>query len=362
VNTLTIHYLKKALCLAELRRGFCAPNPSVGAVLVKNGQMIAEAYHWASGFPHAEAEILNTMDAKLAHGATLYVTLQPCCHTNKKTPPCTRLIIEKKLSKVIYGFRDPNPAVGNHSDAELECAGIACIHHPIPEITRFYLSYQFWWQHHRPFVTAKLAISLDGKIAGSQGQRLQLTGEATQQFTHEQRLRSDALLTTAKTILHDNPLLNVRIGEHTYAKPLYILDKNLNTPVSANIFNSASQITLFHDRDLSSQCEKKFFCHQNKTRCFPLPTYAGGFNLVELLRQIGKAGYHDLWVEAGGLCFQAFAQEQLLQRAFIYVAPRWLGQRAQNAFSSARVLHHAKCTPPFSLGTDACFEFNWYVK
>ncbi|MES2141356.1 MAG: bifunctional diaminohydroxyphosphoribosylaminopyrimidine deaminase/5-amino-6-(5-phosphoribosylamino)uracil reductase RibD [Pseudomonadota bacterium] len=360
MNKLATDYLKQALVLAELRRGFCAPNPCVGAVLVKGEKVIATGYHWASGCPHAEADALNKIDTRLAKGATLYVTLQPCCHTAKKTAPCTSLIIEKGITKVIYGFRDPNPAVGDQSDKQLQQAGIICIHQPLSEIDDFYTSYQFWWQHKRPFVTAKLALSLDGKIAGPHGQRIQLTDETTKQFTHQQRKRADAILTTAKTICNDNPLLNVRIKNTAIAKPIYILDSELHTPTSATIFNTAKNVTLFHKANLNIKKNKKY--NQKNLRLIPITTDKHGLNLLEILKQIGEDGYQDLWIEAGGHCFESFAKNQLLQRAFIYVAPRWLGHEAQTAFTDPRVLSEAKPSPHVLLGSDIYFEFNWHEK
>lgn len=357
MNNLDTQYLQQALSLAESRRGFCAPNPCVGAVLVKEEKVIASGFHWASGSAHAEVEALNKIDASVAKGATLYVTLQPCCHTAKKTPPCTQLLIAKKIAKVVYAFRDPNPAVSDHSDQQLQQAGIVCIQQSLPEIDNFYASYQFWWKHKQPFVTAKLAISLDGKVAGQHGQRIQLTGEAAQRFTHQQRQRTDAILSTAKTISNDNPLLNVRIDNTTISKPLYILDSELNTPLSAHVFNTAKKITLFHKMDLSSKKLAEY--HRDNVQLVAIKTNQSGLNLDDVLKHIGQEGYHDLWIEAGGHCLQSFAQNQLLQRAFIYVAPRWLGQDAQNAFTDPLVLSKAKPASPILLGPDSCFIFNW---
>lgn len=353
-------YLNLALSLATIRRGFCAPNPCVGAVLVKNAEIIATGYHWASGSAHAEVDALNKIEPVLAKGATLYVTLQPCCHTAKKTPPCTDLIIQRGIAKVIYAFPDPNPAVNDKTNKILQQAGIECIQQRLPEIDKFYTSYRFWWKNKRPFTTAKLAISLDGKIAGKQGERIQLTGLIAQQFTHQQRKQADAILTTAKTIRLDNPLLNSRIDHTVYKKPLYILDSELTTPSSSKVFTSAKNVTLLHDANLAPQHQDKF--SQHELRFIPIKNDKNGLNLLEVLQYIAEEGYHDLWVEAGGRCFQALAKNQLLQRAFIYVAPRWLGEDAQTAFTAASSFLAALPIDTTILGTDACFEFNWPEK
>lgn len=357
MNSAATDYLKSALTLAEIRQGFCAPNPCVGAILVKNGKIIAKGYHWGSGSPHAEVDAISKADPSLVQGAMLYVTLQPCCHTAKKTPPCTDLIIKSGIVKVIYGFRDPNPAVNNHTDKILKDAGIECIQHPLPAIDNFYTSYTYWWKHKRPFTTAKLAMSLDGKIAGENGKRIQLTGNIAQRFTHQKRKQTDAILTTAKTIALDNPLLNCRIDDITYKKPLYILDTHLRIPISAKVFNSAEKITIFHGTELSKKNQNRF--QKYNIRFIPVKTNSYGLDLLAILKQIGQDGKIDLWIEAGGLSFQSFVQNNLLQQTFIYVAPLWLGKNAQIAFTSPDPLKGAILTDSTILGRDTCFEFKW---
>jgi diaminohydroxyphosphoribosylaminopyrimidine deaminase / 5-amino-6-(5-phosphoribosylamino)uracil reductase len=360
MNNTVDHYLKSALALAGICRGFCAPNPCVGAILVKNAQIIATGYHLASGSPHAEVDAIRKVNLSLVQGATLYVTLQPCCHTAKKTPPCTDLIIKSGIAKVIYAFRDPNPAVNNHTDKLLQDAGIECIQYPLPAIDNFYASYTYWWKYKRPFTTAKLAMSLDGKIAGENGKYIRLTGNEAQQFTHQQRKQTDAILTTAKTICLDNPLLNSRLDEGVFKKSLYILDTHLNIPTSAKIFNSAEPISIFHDANLSKEHQQRL--QQYNIRFIPIKKDKNGLNLVDVLEQIGLDGKIDLWVEAGGHIFHSFIKSSLLQRAFIYVAPVWLGENAQIAFTSPHPLKGAIPNNTTLLGKDTCFEFKWSEK
>lgn len=322
------HFLQQALELAKIRQGFCAPNPSVGAVVVKNNKVIATGYHIRAGYPHAEVEALKKI--KDAQGATLYVTLEPCCHFGK-TPPCTDLIIQKKIKKVIYGMQDVNPEVAKKSQRILEIAGIACEYFPLPEIEKFYESYRLWWKHQRPFVTAKLALSLDGKIAGEKGKRTNITGKSAQLFTHQQRKISDAILTTAKTIKQDNPLLNVRLPKEKYSKPIYIIDTKLSLSGNEKVFSTAQSITLFHGETVSSKKLKLF--SDKKIRCVAVKNSAEGLRLENVIKEIGKDGVHSLWVEAGGELFLSLVQKKLLNRAFIYVAPIWLGEKSQSAFN-----------------------------
>lgn len=353
----TKEMLRRALVLARVNRGFCAPNPCVGAVLIKNGQLIAEGAHRGSGSPHAEAVVLAPLTLKQTQGATLYVTLQPCCHTNKKTPPCTQLIIDKKLAQVVYAFQDPNPAVGAISDSLLQQAGISCIHHPLPEVDAFYASYAFWWKTGRPWVTAKIAVSLDGKITLRPGERTHLTGSEAKQFTHQQRQQADALLTTANTILADDPKLNIRLGARIQSKPLYVLDRLLKVPLSAQIFRTAQPVTLFHQADLPSA--KKTAYLQKGVRLIPVPSDDKGLNLLDVLQQIGHDGHHDVWVESGAHAFAQLAQAYLLQRALVYVAPLCLGSTAQPAFEQPLFDRAQRSAPPQILGHDVCFTFDW---
>lgn len=357
MNTSVTNYLETALSLAEIRKGFCAPNPCVGAILVKNNRIIATGYHQASGSPHAEVDAIRKVDPSDASGAILYVTLQPCCHTAKKTPPCTDLIIKSGIIKVIYGFRDPNPVVNGHTNKILQDAGIECVHYPLTLIDNFYLSYAYWWKHKKPFTTAKLAMSLDGKIAGRNGRRIQLTGDAAQKFTHLQRKQADAILTTAKTITADDPLLNCRIDDLTYKKSLYIIDTHLSVPISAKIFNSTEKITIFHHSQISEKEQKRFQKHA--IRFIPIKTNNNGLDLLEIVKQIGQDGIVDLWIEAGGKSFQSFVQNSLLQRAFIYVAPQWLGENTQLAFNVPDPLKGAIWANSIILDKDSCFEFKW---
>lgn len=345
------HYLEQALELAQIRRGFCTPNPSVGAVVVKDNQIIATGYHFAPGHPHAEAQALNTI-GDIAKGATLYVTLEPCCHTEKRTPPCTELIIQRGIKKVIYAFRDPNPAVAGLGEKILRDTGIECSQIALPEIDSFYQSYQHWWQTQKPFITAKLAISLDGKIAGINGERINITGEAAQQLTHQQRKQADAILTTAKTILTDNPLLNARLDNIEYKKPIYILDSELNIPLNAKIFSTAKKITIFHKKNMEPK--------NINARLIAVDHDDKNLNLTEIVNIIGQDGIHDLWIEAGGTCFSAFAQQHLLQHAFIYIAPKTLGVNALPAFNTVQNLFEAvKKTSWQNLGHDVACEMWW---
>jgi diaminohydroxyphosphoribosylaminopyrimidine deaminase/5-amino-6-(5-phosphoribosylamino)uracil reductase len=327
-----IQYLQLALDQAKIRRGFCAPNPAVGAVVVKNKQIVAMGLHAGPGQAHAEIDALNKIDEVTARGATLYVTLEPCCHWGK-TPPCTHNIIKRGIQTVVYGFQDPNPIVAGRGHADLINAGITCIHLPLITINEFYQSYTFWTHHKLPWVTAKLAQSLDGKIAGPDNQSIAITGPALQKITHQQRKQADALLTTAKTILYDNPQMNVRLADAVHSKPVYVLDSQLNTPTAARIFHTANKVTLFHQLEISPDKIAKFTTLA-QVKCVGVTSQNNRLNLSEVLAHIGADGIHDLWIEAGGHCLQSFLEKKRVHRLLLYVSPKYLGPEAISAFNT----------------------------
>lgn len=327
-------YLKQALELATTRRGFCAPNPAVGAIVVKDDQILATGVHWAAGEPHAEAVALAKLDS--AAGATIYITLEPCCHFGK-TPPCTDLLIAKGIREVVYGFSDPNPVVRHQSEAQLTKAGVAVHHVVLPEITEFYRSYAYWWANKRPFVTAKIALSMDGKIAGEQGEPIALTGSILRDLTHQKRKSSDAILTTINTILTDNPQLNARFPGAVYNKPIYVLDSRLRFPLTANLLQTAAPLIVFYNAT-EAESNRVESLQQLGVECVAIPGKNGKLDLNAVLDKIGQDGKHDLWVEAGGECFQALYTAELINEAYIYIAPKWLGEKAKTAFNGPLML------------------------
>lgn len=345
-------YLNQALTLAELRRGFCAPNPAVGAVVVKEGKIIGQGSHWQAGSPHAEVVALAELSQEESHQADVYVTLEPCCHFGK-TPPCTELLIKRGVRAVYFGFADPNPQVAGKGQAQLRAAGIICEQIASPEIEAFYQSYAYWTKTSRPWVTAKIAVSLDGKIAAAQGKPLAITGPELQQYTHQQRRRSDAILSTARTIACDNPQLNVRLGE-TLSKPVYLLDSRLSLALDARIWQTSAKLTLFHGEEIDAQ--RKKILEESGAICIQISQKCGKLSLIEILDYLGKEGIQDLWVEAGGRCFQAFVKENLVQRALFYIAPKCLGESAYNAFSQEMLLAQGKKVKWWSSGEDGVCE------
>lgn len=318
-------FLRAALSQAWLGRGFCAPNPSVGAVAVQNGKIIAQAWHRGAGTAHAEQLLLQQLPPN-STDITLYVTLEPCNHWGR-TPPCVDAIISYGIKKVIYAYSDPNPVIAaNNTPKLLQEKGIAVEHVPLSEIDSFYNSYAYWISHHLPFVTVKIAQTLDGKIAGPKGERLLLSNEACAQFTHMKRKQSDIILTTARTINQDNPMFNARLSGESISKPMAIIDAFGDINPEAHIFSTAKMCHVFHaEQSPPARTHDKVLYHS-------VPCLDKRLDLVHVIKELGRLGFHDVWVEAGGELFSALHRAKLVNRTYIYIVPTYLGQNATSAY------------------------------
>ncbi|ASQ46146.1 Riboflavin biosynthesis protein RibD [Legionella clemsonensis] len=314
-----------ALEQAWLGRGTCAPNPSVGAVAVHRGEIIARAWHPGAGNPHAEQLVLQQVPENL-RDVTLYVTLEPCNHWGR-TPPCVEAIIQRNIAQVVYGFSDPNPLVAaNDTPKLLQNAGLEVLHYPLKEIDSFYQSYRYWTLTKKPWVTAKIAQTLDGKIAGVNGIPCQLSNVDCNEFTHQKRLYTDIILTTAKTIIKDNPRLNVRLKDKTYSKPLAIIDRSLSLTGKEEIFSTATHCHIFYQEGYSVKMPLP------KCSYHAVPVKNKQLNLKAVIYHLGRLGFHDVWVEAGGILFSALHRENLVQRTYLYLVPTVLGENTTPAF------------------------------
>lgn len=346
-------FLLEALKQAFLGRGNCAPNPSVGAVAVRHGEIIARDFHKGAGTPHAEVLVFKQLPPNL-DDVTLYVTLEPCNHWGR-TPPCVNAIIEQGVREVVYGYKDPNPVVqSNDTPSILTAHGIKSRHVPLQEIDDFYESYTHWRRTQKPFITAKIAQTLDGKIAQADYKAYKISNECCDAFTHQQRKNTDLILTSMRTVNNDDPLLNARIDGMSYAKDIAIIDGGFQLKPQARIFDSAKNIHLYHAKD-----KKTDFKHE-KMKYYPVSSTSKGLNLEEVIHHIGELGYHDVWVEAGATLFAALHEANLVDRTYIYVAPITLGNEAVNAYPMSIFSQQqtAKITCQ-AMGTNSLFCFNW---
>src|SRR5688572_13946707 len=203
-------FMRRAIRLAMNGRGHVEPNPMVGCVIVKDGRVIGEGFHATFGGPHAEPNALANCTESPA-GATAYVTLEPCCHTNKKTPPCVPALIGAKVARVVVGCLDPNPDVNGKGIQQLRVAGVEVVG-PVLEAEAKQLIAPFLARvrENRPYVTLKWAESADGKVAGEMGRRVQISNPLSSSRVHELRGTSDAILIGSRTALLDDPLLTAR--------------------------------------------------------------------------------------------------------------------------------------------------------
>lgn len=309
-------FLLAALEQARQGQGSCAPNPSVGAVAVQDGKIIAQACHKGAGTPHAEQLLLAQFPPNLPD-VRVYITLEPCNHWGR-TPPCVEKIISHGIKDIIFSYLDPNPIVAkNKSSEQLRQHGIRVLHVPLQAVNDFYQSYTYWIKNNRPRVTVKMAQTLDGKIAGAKGERVQLTNALCERFTHEKRAQSDVILTSARTIIQDNPQLNVRL-EETRKKPLAIIDSHCRLNPEFTVFQTAEHCHLYYVTG------KPF---QTNASCsfYPMPEKNGKMDLFAVINHLGRLGFHDVWVEAGSEIFNSLHFEGLVHRTYLYIAPQVLG-------------------------------------
>ena len=238
-------FMRRAIRLAMNGRGRVEPNPMVGCVIVSpDGRVIGEGYHARYGGPHAEPAALANCTEPPA-GATAYVTLEPCCHTAKKTPPCVPRLIEARIARVVIGCLDPNPAVNGKGVAMLRAAGIR-VDGPVLEQSAKQLIAPFLarLRHGRPYVTLKWAETGDRKIAGPRGARLQITSERSSRVVHQLRADSDGIVVGVNTVITDDPLLTARGVPASRRLIRFVLDSRLLTPETSNLVRTARDVPL----------------------------------------------------------------------------------------------------------------------
>ena len=319
-------FLLAALEQAKLGQGQCAPNPSVGAVAVQNGKIIAQAYHKGAGTPHAEQLLLAQLPPKML-GLSVYITLEPCNHWGK-TPPCVTALIDYGVEQVCFAYFDPNPLVADNNSSELlRRQGIEVNHFSLKEIDDFYTSYTHWLKTGKPRITVKMAHSLDGKIGAIKGERIILSNKLCLQFTHQMRAYSDVILTSANTVKADNPKMNVRLNGKERAKPVAILDSHLALDKNAVVFSTASECHIYYKDSISPPIDKLAHCQYH-----PIAHHNNSLDLKQVITHLGQLGYQDAWVEAGGGLFSSLHQEQLVNRTYLYLVPTVLGKNTVSAY------------------------------
>ena len=315
-------YMSLALQLAAKGCGWVAPNPMVGAVIVKDGRIIGQGYHEVYGGPHAERNALTSC-IESPEGATMYVTLEPCCHYGKQ-PPCINAILEAGIRHVVIGSTDPNPLVAGEGIRLLREQGIEVTENILLEqCTKLNEVFFYYICTKQPFVVMKYAMTMDGKIAAYTGNAQWITGETARKHVHQQRHRYSGIMVGINTVLADDPLLNCRI-EGGKNPVRIICDTNLRTPLSSQVVTTAEKIPTIIAT--CSRDDEKYTAYLNMgCRIMPVTEQEGHINLKVLMEQLGQIGVDSILLEGGGTLNWSALQSGIVQKVLTYIAPKLLG-------------------------------------
>lgn len=320
-------YMEQALSLARLALGETSPNPAVGAVIVKDNVIIGEGYTQAPGSYHAEIVSLKQAGEQ-AHNATMYVTLEPCCHYGR-TPPCSKAIINAGITDVHMAMLDPNPIISGRGKAELEQAGVATHVGEQEEKAREVMeAYIKFITTGMPFVTAKFAMSLDGKIATRSGNSKWISGELARRKVHNLRYISDAIMTGANTVLIDDPQLTSRCGAGkggiARKQPLrVIVDGKGRISPAAQLFKEPGETLIALGRKATTE-EKEAFVKVG-AELLEFPSKGGIIDLEELLKALGKREITSIFVEGGSFLLGSLFDRGLIDKIVVFIAPIVIG-------------------------------------
>ncbi|AQT12315.1 bifunctional diaminohydroxyphosphoribosylaminopyrimidine deaminase/5-amino-6-(5-phosphoribosylamino)uracil reductase RibD [Pseudomonas protegens] len=328
---LDAHYMARALELARKGRYSTHPNPRVGCVIVRDGQVVGEGWHVRAGEPHAEVHALRAA-GELARGATAYVTLEPCSH-HGRTPPCADALVNAGVARVVAAMQDPNPEVAGRGLQRLAQAGIdthgGVLEGEARAINKGFLKRM---EHGLPYVRVKLAMSLDGRTAMAGGESQWITGPAARSAVQRLRAESSVVLTGADTVLADDARLTVRAAElgldaeqtalAMSRPPLRVLiDGRLRVPLDAPFFKAGPALV--------ATCAAVEEQYANGPECLIVPGPDGQVDLRRLLLELAARGVNDVLVEAGPRLAGAFAQQGLVDEYQIFVAGKFLGSSAR---------------------------------
>ncbi len=319
-NSLDKKFMLMALSLAQKAKGRTSPNPMVGAVVVKSGKVISTGFHHRAGEPHAEAIALRKAGS-MSRGATLYVTLEPCSHTNKRTPPCVPLVMQSGIKRVVVAMIDPNPRVSGGGIRALRKAGISVVTGVLKqESLKLNEAFVKYITRGVPFVTLKIAQTLDGKIATSSGESQWITGKKAREEGHRLRDANDAILVGINTILRDNPSLTTRILNGRDPVRV-ILDSRLRIPLSAKVITqkSASK-TIMATLATAARTKIKKLLSAGVDVLLVKPD-RGRVDLHDLMVQLGKREIISVLVEGGAEVHASALKAGIADKVVLFVAP-----------------------------------------
>ena len=320
-----IAFMRRALTLAKMGKGSTSPNPLVGAVIVKAGQVVGEGYHQKAGGPHAEIDALQAA-GEAAKGGTLYVNLEPCCHWGR-TPPCTDALIQAGIAQVYIAEVDANPKVAGKGIQQLEMAGISVnIGICAAEAAQLNEGHRKYVQTGQPFVILKTAMSLDGKIATATGESRWITSEASRHNVHEIRDEVDAILVGIGTVLRDNPALTTRLAQRKGKDATRIvLDSRGRTPTEANVFNVESSAGLIIAVTPQAPAENVAALEKAGADVIVVPAKRGRVCINALIEMLGTREITSVLIEGGGEVNAAAIAAGVVDKVLCFVAPKLIG-------------------------------------
>jgi diaminohydroxyphosphoribosylaminopyrimidine deaminase/5-amino-6-(5-phosphoribosylamino)uracil reductase len=336
-------WMRLALRLAARAEGQTSPNPMVGAILVRHEKKISQGWHRFAGGPHAELEAFRAAMANgvSARGATLYVTLEPCC-THGRTPPCTQAILASGVRRVVVAATDPNPVHAGRGLRVLRRAGLIVVTGVLEaEATRLNEAFNHWIIHRTPYVLVKAAMTLDGKIATASGESQWITSVASRNAGMALRKRADAILVGVNTVRADDPQLTARTAaggkKSTPRLRRIVLDSQARTPLNARLMNDelAALTTIVTTRDAP---RGRVAALSRRVTVWQAPARRGLVDLRWLLRRLGSENVTQLLVEGGGEVNASFLLAGLAHQIAFFVAPKILGGRdARRAVAGAGI-------------------------
>ncbi|WP_225088105.1 bifunctional diaminohydroxyphosphoribosylaminopyrimidine deaminase/5-amino-6-(5-phosphoribosylamino)uracil reductase RibD [Pectobacterium colocasium] len=327
-------YMARALELARRGRFTTAPNPNVGCVIVRDGEIVGEGYHFRAGEPHAEVHALR-MAGERVRGATAYVTLEPCSH-HGRTPPCADALVAAGVSRVVAAMQDPNPQVAGRGLHRLQQAGIAVSHGlMMAEAEKVNVGFLKRMRTGFPYVQLKMAASLDGRTAMASGESQWITSPQARQDVQRFRAESAAILSSSATVLADDPSLTVRWSELGADVQTRYSEADLRQPVRV-IVDSQQRVTPQH-RIVSQPGQTWLARVQADEQTWPqsveqvtLPQHNGGVDLVALMMILGRRQINSVWVEAGASLAGALLNAGVVDELIVYLAPKLLGENARS--------------------------------
>lgn len=355
-------HMARALELAEKGRGLTSPNPMVGAVIVRNGKVLGEGYHSKVGQAHAEVDAIRSAGEDLT-GATLYVTLEPCNHQGR-TPPCTPLILEKGITRVVVPHADPNTSVAGNGFKRLRKGGVQVdVGLMDKEARRLNEAFLTFHSLKRPFMILKWAMTLDGRIAAVTGQSRWISNELSRDYVHEIRSNVDAVMVGIGTILQDNPMLNVRLKNYEKRQPKRIIvDGNLRIPIRAKVLTATNPGDCIIATSDFAPPHKITQLRDNGHHVLVMPGRRGLLDLRQLISSLVTFEIQSVLCEGGSSMHGSLLESRLVDKIIAFAAPKIIGGddgKSPVMGWGLPSMHHALTLEDVKVqtfGTDVCLE------